>query len=637
MNSLKLVYIVNLIILLVLSFSLSSRASEEKVGTSAASFLKIGIGARASGMGGASCAVADDPTAIYWNPAGLAGIRSRQLTYIHNIWLFETATGFLGFVHPFKNVNLGVGIDYLTMGKETRTTGDDPQGTDEKFGIEDDRAIYFSLSKRMKENLSLGMSIKYLNQKVAEERAAGYGADLGLFYRLSKLNLGLLIQNLGPKMKFVKEEFSLPFNIKGGLSYKGIKNAILAFDVNLPRDNKTSYHLGGEYRIGNVLALRAGYNSKIEEEGLSAGFGVKFKMARFDAQLDAAYVPYGDLGDAYRVSLLTKFGRGKGEEEGEKGERKEKEEAQILALKVTDEGDYTRDRTGLFASWDEVPKTREYQYAIGTSPGEVDILGWTSAGGETRVEVTGLNLADGQTYYVSIKAKKRRFLILPYWQAPGSSDGITVDSTPPGEPVVTDDGDYTTSTKELHFTWSSEDRTSGIKEYLYALGTTPKSADVLDWRSAGSNTELTLTDLNLKNGQIYYLSVKARDNAGNESEIGSSDGIMVDATPPILTTITDEGEYTTDNTSLHFSFDFEDKESGIEEYQYTIGASAGGDDVISWKSTTETEITEQNLNLINGQIYYLTVKARNKAGLWSETGTSNGITIARAPEPELTS
>ncbi|MDI6703294.1 MAG: PorV/PorQ family protein [bacterium] len=314
MNKLKYI---NLIILFLLVFSSSSQAGEEHGGTSAASFLKIGIGAKATGMGQTHCAVADDSTALYWNPAGLVLLKRNEMSYMHNLWFGEITHGFLGYAHPLKNLSLGVGIDYLTIGEIEETTELEPRGTGKKFRLEEDVAFFVSASKRIRENLSLGMNLKYILQEVAGERAMGCGTDLGLFYKLHLLNLGLVIQNLGPGMRFTEKEFALPFNIKTGLAYKGIKNTILALDVNLPRDNRASYHLGVEYRIGDLLAMRAGYNSRITEnklgrfnlgEGLSTGFGINFKAT----QLDVAYIHYGDLGDTYQVSLLTRFGKAEG-------------------------------------------------------------------------------------------------------------------------------------------------------------------------------------------------------------------------------------------------------------------------------------------------------------------------------------
>ena len=101
------------------------------------------------------------------------------------------------------------------------------------------------------------------------------------------------------------------------------------------------------------------------------------------------------------------------------------------------------------------------------------------------------------------------------------------DTTPPTTPVVTDDGEYTSSTAWLHAIWSSSDSESGIAEYQYAISTSPGGTDVVDWTSAGTATEVTHSGLNLIIGGTYYFSVKAKNGKGLWSEIGTSDGITV--------------------------------------------------------------------------------------------------------------
>ena len=105
----------------------------------------------------------------------------------------------------------------------------------------------------------------------------------------------------------------------------------------------------------------------------------------------------------------------------------------------------------------------------------------------------------------------------------------STDSTPPTTPSIADDGVTTTSTSELHAVWSSSDTESGIVEYSYAIGTTAGGNDVVDWTSAGTATEKTITGLSLTAGQTYYISVKALNGQGLWSEIGSSNGITVSA------------------------------------------------------------------------------------------------------------
>ncbi len=109
------------------------------------------------------------------------------------------------------------------------------------------------------------------------------------------------------------------------------------------------------------------------------------------------------------------------------------------------------------------------------------------------------------------------------------------DTTPPTDPVVTDDGTYTIITSQLHASWSSSDAESGITEYQYSISTDPIDPDkgnIVPWTSAGTNTDITATGLTLTNGTTYYFHVKAINGAGLASNVGHSDGITFDDTAP---------------------------------------------------------------------------------------------------------
>lgn len=210
-----------------------------------------------------------------------------------------------------------------------------------------------------------------------------------------------------------------------------------------------------------------------------------------------------------------------------------------------------------------------------------------------------------------------------------------VDTTPPTTPVVTDDGAYTTSTSQLHATWSSLDAESGIAEYRYAIGTSAGGTDTVDWTSAGTDTEVTHAGLNLTVGTTYYFAVKAKNGQGLWSGVGVSDGILIsDNTAPTTPMVTDDGDSTTSATQLHAMWSSSDPESGVAEYQYAIGTSPRGTDVVDWTSAgTDTEVTKTGLSLSWGTTYYFAVKAKNGSGMWSDVGTSNGITVLDATPP----
>jgi hypothetical protein len=209
-----------------------------------------------------------------------------------------------------------------------------------------------------------------------------------------------------------------------------------------------------------------------------------------------------------------------------------------------------------------------------------------------------------------------------------------VDTTPPTTPVVTDDGDVTSDRTQLHATWaSSEDSESRVVEYRYRITEGSATGPVMvDWTSVGTAREVTKTGLTLTHGKGYYFSVQAQNGAGSWSAEGVSDGITVAATPPSPPEVTDDGDFTTDPTQLHTTWTSADSEFGIVEYQYAIGTSAGGTDVVDWTSTgTTTEVTHTGLALTHGTTYYVNVKAKDGAGIWSAVGHSDGIWFNRPP------
>lgn len=107
---------------------------------------------------------------------------------------------------------------------------------------------------------------------------------------------------------------------------------------------------------------------------------------------------------------------------------------------------------------------------------------------------------------------------------------------------------------------------------------------------------------------------------------------QIDTTPPSLPVITDSGAFTNSTTELFASWSSWDAESGISEYQYSIGRKAGDIDVLGWTTAgLKTSLTVTGLSLIGGQTYYFNVKAKNSVGLWSAIGSSDGITVNRAP------
>ena len=281
------------------------------------------------------------------------------------------------------------------------------------------------------------------------------------------------------------------------------------------------------------------------------------------------------------------------------------------------------------ASWpaETAASVARYEYAVGTTSGGVDVIPWTSIGSSTVFTRNGLSLAVGQNYYVAV----RTLGTSGFYGEAGISQALTVDTTPPGAPHVTDDGSFTSFTDSLHASWTLDEPAT---EYQYAIGTVPNGTQVVDWKSPSpvNATDITETNLGLVSGTTYYFSVKAKDNSGIWSQSGVSDGIMVDSSPPFAPPyVNDDGDFTTSNGSLHVSWGAaSDLESGIAGYEYAIDTSTVSWDtgvvVRGWTACGGTEVDADGLSLAAGTTYYVWVRAKNGAGLYSTAATrSDGI------------
>lgn len=291
----------SLILLFLLAFP--ALAGNESAGTVGGAFLKLGNGVRAPAMGEAFTAVADDASAISWNPAGIAQIDSKEISMSYNMWLQSTSYSTLHYVRPIlPGHTLGASIFYLSYGDIMETTADSRAGTGRTFSPSGAVAT-ISYASKIREYLFLGINLKLLNQSIDTYQESGIAIDLGLLFKNSRgIDIGLVVQNLGSM-----GGSSLPQTLKLGLSKNLLDDRLLvALDISFPEDNNTIVSLGGEYQINQLLVIRAGYNTKSEEgAGGNLGMGLGLNLSRF--ALDYAYVPYGELGATHRVGLRFKL------------------------------------------------------------------------------------------------------------------------------------------------------------------------------------------------------------------------------------------------------------------------------------------------------------------------------------------
>jgi len=293
------------IILIISLMGLPGLASSHDTGTTAFAFLKLNGGVRAAGMGEAFVAVADDASAVYWNPAGLTQIESMEFSTMYTSWFAGISYTTLTAVRPFGFPHFGgMSLNLLSVGEIKETTLNYPAGTGDAFSPSA-YTLSLSYARKISQIFSLGVNAKVLNESIHDSTVSGYALDLGgLWAPLDGLSFGLAIKNIG-SLSGVSN--SLPFASRLGAAYRTSGDALLiAADINIPNDNQTTYHIGAEYKFRERFFGRIGYNTRSEEKsGGNLGVGLGLKLARFN--LDYAYVPYGELENTHRVGLRFEF------------------------------------------------------------------------------------------------------------------------------------------------------------------------------------------------------------------------------------------------------------------------------------------------------------------------------------------
>ncbi|HYM81652.1 MAG TPA: PorV/PorQ family protein [Candidatus Limnocylindria bacterium] len=292
----------------------------EKVGTFDGQFLKIGVGARAAGMGGAFVAVADDASALFWNAAGIARIDpdKSELQINHASWPAELSFDQSGYVFHLKRIPGAIGIQAraLTMDPMIETTAFQPDpdvGTGNTFdaGM---LAVGVTYARSFTDKFSAGVTGNFIHEGLAEFSQQIYAFDIGTLYDVGTLGMkiGMTITNIGSEITFIDRSARIPALFRVGSSAVVFQNSnqrlMGAFEFSHPPDNAERLNVGGEYAFHNYVFLRGGYNINYDAEGLAAGVGFHFPVSvAGQADLDYAFTDMRDLGGVHRFSLKFMF------------------------------------------------------------------------------------------------------------------------------------------------------------------------------------------------------------------------------------------------------------------------------------------------------------------------------------------
>lgn len=332
-------------ILLVMIFlvSLQTAKAQSKVGTSAAPFLNIEMGPRAIAMGGAYTGLANDGSAIFWNPGAMSRTEQNMAYFTYLKWFAEIDIQFASVTYQLPGLGtVGLGMTYVDYGQMEVTTIENPYGTGEYFSASD-LALGASFARNLTDRFSIGGTVKYINNSIYNEDAEGIAIDVGTLYitNFNDMRLGISIYNFGNKMQMRgrdlfthhdidesvygnneeiiaelrTEKWNMPLTFRIGAAMPLIDNSIhklwITGDGVYPSDNVKMANFGAEYTIFDLFSLRAGYKNMFQEsgeQGLTFGSGVSFDVpSSISIDFDYAFQSFNHLTNVHHFATCVVF------------------------------------------------------------------------------------------------------------------------------------------------------------------------------------------------------------------------------------------------------------------------------------------------------------------------------------------
>ncbi|UCG60728.1 MAG: PorV/PorQ family protein [Candidatus Zixiibacteriota bacterium] len=315
----RLLLVVALAFCLVALLSVSEVRGQAKVGTTGAQFLELGVTARAMGMAEAFTAVADDISAVYYNPAGLVYMYGREAAFSYISMPADISYYFGAIGLPLESIGgvLGISAYTLTSGDMIETdyvNAADPQAGTGRIFSYNDFALAVSYGRYLTDRFSIGLSVKYIGEFAHDYSASGWSADVGTNYDTGFRNftIAMAITNFGPDMRMIADDYPLPINFKFGAAINVIDgdDHVLTFaaEGSHPSDNLEKYNAGMEYTFKELFVLRGGGRFNYNVDGLTAGGGVRVPFGEeSELRFDYAYQDFGILTEVHRFTMSIAF------------------------------------------------------------------------------------------------------------------------------------------------------------------------------------------------------------------------------------------------------------------------------------------------------------------------------------------
>jgi hypothetical protein len=336
--------LIGAIIVVVTGLLAPAACGQAKLAQTGFNFLSVGTDARATGMGEAFTTIEGSSTSLFYNPAGLAGIKTfvdlsiSQMKWIADIKYLAGTVAF----SPFEGRYGVIGVSFMAINygdfNFTQVAAND-QGYRDITGVPLPSAygIGVGYGRALSDQFSVGGQVKYAHQSLGQSVVPVYrtvvdGAtgttrqdttnevrdysvgtlafDFGTMYKtgLKSLAFGVAITNFAQEIKYERESFQLPLSFKIGISMNlldlmpgiGEDHSFLAsIDAIHPRSYDEYLNIGAEYAFSKTIALRVGYITGHPDYDLTAGIGLQ----KAGIAVDYSFMPHKIFNNIQRLSV----------------------------------------------------------------------------------------------------------------------------------------------------------------------------------------------------------------------------------------------------------------------------------------------------------------------------------------------